>query len=87
MQILDVREPWEYRLAHLADSTLIPLHELPGRYVELDPELETVIICHLGIRSQIAGQFLEQMGFNKVINLVGGIEAWAREVDRSMPRY
>ena len=85
--LLDVREPWEYGIVHLPDSKLIPMHELPLKLLDLDPARETVIICHLGIRSRVAAHFLEQQGFTNVINLLGGIEAWAVDVDRSLPRY
>src|SRR5690349_4753329 len=84
--LLDVREPWEFSIVHLPDSRLIPMHELPLKFLELDPSRETVIICHHGIRSRVAAHFLEQQGFTNVINLLGGIEAWRVDVDRSLPR-
>jgi rhodanese-related sulfurtransferase len=85
-ELLDVREPWEYELARIEGSTLIPLSELPERFTELDPEAETVVICHHGSRSAYATRALGQGGFRKVLNLEGGLDAYS-SVDESVPRY
>jgi rhodanese-related sulfurtransferase len=85
--LLDVREGWEFDKAHIEGSILIPMRTVPGRLQELDPGRETVVICHHGIRSRMIGLFLENQGFSNVINLSGGVAAWAREVDRQMPTY
>lgn len=85
-QLLDVREPWEFALARIEGSTLIPLAQLPDRISELDPAAETVVVCHHGARSAYATRTLHQTGFAKVLNLEGGLDAYA-EVDESMPRY
>jgi rhodanese-related sulfurtransferase len=85
--LLDVREPWEWDLCHLPGSILIPMHELPARVEELNKDAETVVICHHGIRSFHAARYLETVGFGDVINLSGGVAAWADEVDPAMPRY
>lgn len=85
--LLDVREPWEFGVCRIADSQLIPLGQLPRRAGELDPERETVVICHHGIRSRHAAMYLEHLGFGQVINLEGGVEAWARAVDPGMATY
>jgi rhodanese-related sulfurtransferase len=85
--LIDVREPWEYQIAHLQGSRLVPLRTVPGLVGELDPGQELVVICHHGVRSRQAAYFLERNGFERVINLAGGIDAWAREVDREMPLY
>lgn len=85
--LIDVREPWEFGLARIEGSRLVPLREVPTLLSELDPEAELVMICHHGIRSRHAGRFLEQHGFERVINLAGGIDAWSREVDPSVPQY
>lgn len=84
--ILDVREPQEYALCNLGGH-LIPQGELPNRIRELDPSRDIVVHCRTGIRSAQASELLRQMGFKKVRNLAGGIDAWARRIDRSMPRY
>jgi rhodanese-related sulfurtransferase len=85
-ELLDVREPWEFELARLEGSKLIPLSELPDRFTELDPAAETVVICHHGSRSAYATRALGQAGFRKVLNLEGGLDAYA-DVDGSVPRY
>ena len=85
--LLDVREPWEFETCRIADSQLIPLRELPARLTELDPEAETVVICHHGGRSMQAALFLERQGFGRVHNLAGAVDGWARTVDRDMPVY
>jgi rhodanese-related sulfurtransferase len=85
--LLDVREPFEFAYAHIADSKLIPLNQIPERLRELDMNQEIVLICHHGIRSMHAANFLSQVGFVQVSNLVGGIDGWSIECDSSMPRY
>ncbi len=85
--LLDVREPWEYETCHIAGSLLIPMQTVPARQQELDPDEPVVCICHHGVRSMQVAAFLQRMGFTQVINLSGGIHAWAQQVDPSMPTY
>jgi rhodanese-related sulfurtransferase len=85
--LLDVREPWEYQRAHLPDTKLIPMRQIPMALPTLDRTQEIVVICHHGIRSRQVAMFMENYGFKNIINLHGGIDAWAREVDPSMPLY
>ncbi|HQZ44481.1 MAG TPA: rhodanese-like domain-containing protein [Usitatibacteraceae bacterium] len=85
--LLDVREAWEYELCRLDGSRLIPLSQLPARIGELDQSRTTVVICHHGVRSLRAAAYLEHCGFDDVVNLSGGIDAWARTVDRGMAVY
>ena len=85
-ELLDVREPWEFELARIEGSRLIPLSELSDRFTELDPAAETVVICHHGARSAYVTQALERAGFAQVLNLEGGLDAYA-DVDESVPRY
>jgi rhodanese-related sulfurtransferase len=85
--LLDVREGWEFAHCHIGDSLHIPMAAIPGRIAELDPERETVLICHHGMRSQRVAGYLEQRGFTRLVNLQGGIDAWAAVVDPAMPRY
>jgi len=87
MIILDVREPFEYEIARIENSKLIPLDELPDHLDELDPNAEIVALCHGGVRSARAVEFLRASGFARAINLAGGIDAWANEIDPAMPRY
>lgn len=84
--LLDVREPWEYETARIEGSRLVPLGEMPRRVSELDPERETIVICHHGARSAYVAQALVRSGFSKVLNLEGGLDAYSR-VDGSVPRY
>lgn len=86
-RLLDVRMPLEFEIAKVEGATLLPLHDLPGRLDELDREEPMVVMCHHGIRSAHAVSFLRQQGFSLARNLAGGIAAWARDVDRSIPQY
>lgn len=85
--LLDVREPWEFDTCRIAGARSMPLRSVPARYAELRKDDEIVMICHHGARSFQAGLFLEQQGFGNVINLHGGVAAWARDVDPAMPTY
>jgi rhodanese-related sulfurtransferase len=85
--LLDVREPWEAAICSLPGARLVPLRELPARLAELDPHAETLVVCHHGVRSYHAARYLESQGFDNVINLSGGMAAWADEVDPHMSRY
>jgi rhodanese-related sulfurtransferase len=85
--LLDVRQPWEYQTCRIEGSTLAPMNTIPARAQELDPETETVVICHHGARSYQVALFLERNGFSKLYNLQGGVNAWADQVDPGMPRY
>src|SRR5687768_4007395 len=88
LQLIDVREPEEFAICKLPESKLIPLGEIPKRYTEIDPEAEVIMICHHGFRSAQAIQFLSQRsGFTNLINLKGGIHAWAEQIDPEMPVY
>ncbi|WP_420236873.1 molybdopterin-synthase adenylyltransferase MoeB [Telmatobacter bradus] len=84
--ILDVREPFEYKIANLGGQ-LIPLGEVAQRLSEIDRSREVVVQCKGGVRSQKAAEVLKQNGFEHVINLAGGIIAWASEVDPTMKKY
>lgn len=85
--LLDVREPWEYQICHLPDSQLMPMSQFTGQVGQLDPERETVVICHHGIRSRQVAMYLEHLGFGNIINLADGIDGWARSVDPQMAVY
>ena len=84
--LLDVREPWEFELARIEGSRFIPMSELGERFTELDPGAETVVICHHGLRSAYVTQALQRAGFEKVLNLEGGLDAYSF-VDESVPSY
>ena len=85
--ILDVREPWEIAIAPFPGATHIPMGDIPSRLTELDPDRETVVVCHHGVRSAQVAMYLARMGFEHVLNLSGGIDAWSETLDPSTPRY
>jgi len=87
LTIVDVREPNEYQINRISGSVLIPLGDIPKRYVELDPNTEIVMQCKVGGRSAKAADFLRSKGFPKVLNLTGGILDWIDKVDPSQPKY
>ena len=89
--LLDVREQWEFDYCHIEGSVLIPMGELPAELdtydAEIDHKREIIMICHHGIRSRQMGYYMEQIGFKNIVNLDGGVEQWAEDVDTSMKRY
>ena len=85
--VIDVREQWEYDLVHLPVSTLIPLSTLAARANDLDPSRSYALLCHHGMRSEMAANWLMQHGFSRLINIDGGIDAWSMDVDPSLSRY
>jgi rhodanese-related sulfurtransferase len=85
--LVDVREPWEQAICGLPGAVPLPMNAVPARAGELDRAADTVVICHHGARSFQVGMFLERSGFGRVYNLLGGVDAWAREVDPSMAVY
>jgi len=85
--LLDVREPWEYQVCRIDNSTLVPMNQVPYALNKLDRKQETFLICHHGVRSQRVGLLLTDSGFEKVFNVTGGINAWARQIDPAMETY
>ncbi len=85
--LLDVREPWEFDTCRIEGSELIPMGQLRGELDRLDPDQEIIVICHHGIRSRAVASYLETQDFTNVVNLTGGVAAWARDVDPDMPVY
>jgi len=84
--ILDVREPYEYQIANIGGK-LIPQNDVPQRLAEIDRDREIVVHCRSGVRSQRIAELLSQAGYPKVVNLAGGILAWADEIDPKMQKY
>jgi adenylyltransferase/sulfurtransferase len=84
--ILDVREPYEYRIAQIG-GILIPQTDVPNRLAEIDRDREIIVQCRSGVRSQRIAEFLKQQGYPRVVNLAGGILAWADEIDPKMQKY
>ena len=84
--VVDVREPWEFQMGHLADAMNLPLSQLGNRIDELNPEHDHVLYCHHGVRSLRATMALSQRGF-RARSLHGGIDRWSEAIDPSIPRY
>jgi rhodanese-related sulfurtransferase len=89
--LLDVREPNELAAAQVSASgfelVCIPMGSVPARLSELDASRPLAVLCHHGARSQRVAQFLESQGFGPVVNIAGGIDAWATEFDANVARY
>ena len=85
--LLDVREKYEHDIVHVPDAKLIPVGELPSRMSELDSAQEIILLCKNGQRSAHALRLLREAGFSKMANVAGGIDAWAVEIDPSVPKY
>ena len=93
---LDVREPWEFELARIANSVNIPMSTLASRVDEIRAlqhaadnagGAPVLVICHHGMRSMQCAQFLTGQGLDRLINLSGGIDAWSARVDPAVPQY
>jgi rhodanese-related sulfurtransferase len=88
IRLVDVREPDEWAIARLPEAELIPLGEFQQRALdELSPEEPLVLYCHHGMRSGRAQDYLKMQGYANVLNLAGGIDAWALQIDPAMKRY
>src|ERR1700728_569815 len=86
--LLDVREPWEFQTAALPDSLLMPMGDVTSRaHAELDPDAHIVVLCHHGQRSLSVAIWLRGQGFERAQSLAGGIDAWSRTIDPTVPRY
>ena len=85
--LLDVRDPFERELALIEPSLHIPIGQVTQRTSEIPHDREVVVYCHHGSRSMMVAAYLEQNGYAKVANLTGGIDAWSRTVDPTVPRY
>ena len=87
LALLDVRELWEWQLARIQGAEHLPMGQIPGAVENLDKIRPTVVICHHGTRSLQVVAFLQRQGFTNLHNLVGGIDAWAREIDSKVALY
>ena len=85
--LVDVREHWERKIASIPGSLHLPMGEMPARVGELPRDRELILLCHHGARSQQVGQWLEQLGYDRLANLDGGIDEWSRHLDPEIPRY
>lgn len=85
--LLDVREPSEVATCSIAGSRHIPMRQIPENLADLPRDRRIVVLCHHGGRSLRVTEFLRANGFTRVSNIAGGIDAWATEIDPSLPRY
>lgn len=85
--LLDVRDSWEFAICRIEGSRNVPMAQISSVLPELDQHKPTVVICHHGLRSAEVTEIMTRSGFDRVINLEGGIDKWAREVDPDMPTY
>ena len=85
--LVDVREPWELEIFQMADSINIPMSTIQNHLEQIRDADECVIICHHGVRSMNVIQYLMQQGIDHLINLDGGVDAWAQTIDRDMALY
>lgn len=91
VQLIDVREMSEARIAHLPGFNILPLSQFDQWATQIqtrfDPHTETLVLCHHGIRSAQMCQWLALQGFTDVKNITGGIDAYATQVDASIAQY
>ena len=86
--LVDVREKWEFDTAHIENSLLMPMGDVPSRANnELDPDEPIIVLCHHGARSLNVTMWLRQQGFENAQSLAGGIDGWSRTIDPNVPRY
>ena len=85
--LLDVREPWEFDICRMDNSVNIPMGQISLNLKQIESAQECVVICHHGVRSMHVIQFLQQQGMETLINLDGGVNAWAQQVDSDMAVY
>jgi len=86
--LLDVREQWEFETAHIDNSLLMPMGDVPSRvHAEVDPDEPAVVVCHHGARSLNVTMWMRAQGFEQVQSLAGGIDGWSRSIDPAIPRY
>ena len=85
--LLDVRESWEFSICKIKNSINISMSNPEKLINELNTDDEIIVICHHGMRSFQVCEFLEENGFKDVLNLDGGIDSWAKTIDKDMPQY
>ncbi len=84
--LLDVREPYEIEICNVKGSMFIPMNEIPQNIEQLDKEKRYAVMCHSGVRSLYVSNYLNSLGYS-TLNVIGGIERWATDVDKNMKRY
>ena len=84
--LLDVREPYEIEICKVKGSLFIPMNEIPQNIEQLEKDKRYAVICHSGVRSLYVSNYLNSLGYS-TLNVIGGIERWATDVDKNMKRY
>ena len=84
--LLDVREPYEIEICKVKGSLFIPMNEIPQNIEQLEKDKRYAVICHSGVRSLYVSNYLNSLGYS-TLNVIGGIESWATDVDKNMKRY
>ena len=84
--LLDVREPYEVEICNVKGSLFIPMNEIPQNIDQLDKEKRYAVMCHSGVRSLYVSNYLNSLGYS-TLNVIGGIDRWATDVDKNMKRY
>ena len=84
--LLDVREPYEIEICNVKGSLFIPMNEIPQNIDQLDKEKRYAVMCHSGVRSLYVSNYLNSLGYS-TLNVIGGIDRWAKDVDKNMKRY
>ena len=84
--LLDVREPYEIEICNVKGSLFIPMNEIPQNIEQLEKDKRYAVICHSGVRSLYVSNYLNSLGYS-TLNVIGGIERWATDVDKNMKRY
>lgn len=87
IQIIDIREHFEWDICHIEGALNIPMNLIIESIDKISKDITTVIICHHGTRSMKVINYLESIGYKNLINLDGGIHAWSTDVDKTMPTY
>ncbi len=87
LELIDVRDPWEFESCQIQGSRNIPMMNLDSRLATIEPTIETVLICHHGMRSLQVAAYLESLGYQNIYNLDGGIHRWAETVEPEMAKY
>jgi rhodanese-related sulfurtransferase len=85
--LIDVREDWEFDISKIQDAQLMPMSTIAETYTQLDKAANLAIYCHHGVRSLRVIHFLQSQGYENLINLQGGIDAWSSEIDSSVAKY
>jgi rhodanese-related sulfurtransferase len=85
--LLDCREPQEWSYCQIGGAVFAPMSRFLQYLTDLDPDKPTVVYCHTGVRSVFVAAYLQNQGFANVVSMAGGIDAWSRDVDPTVPRY